>query len=195
MSRHFVHFYDGAFPAAEASDFIAAGLLAGDTCIVMLTQPRRQAVEQHLEARRMFGTPTSPHTGHYLSLDTDEALSRLMVDGRLDKERAAESLGALLNPASHGGRGKVRLVGDPAPTLFTAGNEEDALALEGLVGKLSAVHAALVFCAYSMQDIHRQGNTHSLFKLCAEHSAIELPKQAWIQGFVQAVPKTSESHG
>ncbi len=192
MSRHLVHFYDGGYPAEEASDFIAAGLLAGDTCIVMLTQPHRRAVEECLEAHRMFSTPASPHSGHYLALDTHEALSALMVDGRLDKARAAESLGALLSPASHGGGGHVRLVGDPAPTLFAAGNEDDALELEALVGSLSAAHAALIFCAYSMQDLHGQGSTHLLFKLCAEHSAIKLPEQPWVQGFTQAARRVSE---
>ena len=175
MFRHLVHFYDDAYPAEEACDFIAAGVRAGDTCIVMLTQANRQAVDQGLEARRLFSTPSGPHAGQYLVMDTHEALAGLMVDGQLDKERAAESLGALLSPASHGSSGQVRLVGDPAPTLFAAGNEDDALALEALVGKLCAVHAALVFCAYSKQDLHRHGNPNSLSMLCAAHSEAKLP--------------------
>lgn len=195
MSRHLVHFYDGAYPAEEASDFIVAGLLAGDTCIVMLTEVHRRAVESRLEPHRMFSTPARQHTGHYLVLDTDETLSRLTVNGRLDTTRATESLGALLNPASHGGQGRVRLVGDPAAALFASGNEEDSLALEALVGRLATEQRASVFCAYAMQDIHRCGSTHSLIKLCAEHHAIQLPRQAWIQGFVEAAQRVSEKQG
>ena len=185
MSRHLVHFYDDAYPAEEASDFIAAGLLAGDTCIVMLTPANMQAVEKSMAAHRMFATATNADSPTYLSMCTDDVLSDLMVDGRLDKERAAQALAALLNPASHSGGGPVRLVGDPAPALLAAGNEEDALALEGLVGTLSAAHASMVFCAYCMNDLHSKGNTHSLFKLCAEHSAVEFPKRPWIHGFMQ----------
>lgn len=170
MFRHLVHFYDDAYPAEEACDFIAAGVHAGDTCIVMLTRANRQAIDHVLEARRLFTIPAVPHAGQYVVLDTHEALAGLLIDGRLDKKRAAEALGALLNPASHSSGRQVRLVGDPAPTLFAAGNEEDALALEALVGKLCAVHAALIFCAYSKQDLRRNGNPNSLSMLCAAHT-------------------------
>ena len=170
MFRHLVHFYDGAYPAEEACDFIEAGLRVGDTCIVMLTQANRQGIDQVLEARRLFSTPCGPHAGQYVVMDTHEALAGLMVDGRLDKKRAAEALGTLLNPATHGSSAQVRLVGDPAPTLFASGNEDDALALEALVGKLCAVHCALVFCAYSKQDLHVHGNPNSLSMLCAAYS-------------------------
>jgi hypothetical protein len=195
MPRHLVHFYDDAYPAEEASDFLVAGLLAGDTCIVMLSPLPRQAVEARLSAHRMFSPPASPHSGHLLMLDTVETLSRLMVDGRLDMARATESMGALLSPASHGGRGRVRLVGDPAAVLFAAGNAEDSLALEAMVGELATAHGASIFCAYSMQAIHRHGNTHALLKLCAEHHAVQLPKTPWIQGFVQTAQRASDRQG
>lgn len=172
MFRHLVHFYDGAYPAEEACDFIEAGLLAGDACVVMLTQTNRQAVVQDLEARRLFTTPSALHAGQCVVMDTHEALAGLMVDARLDKERATESLGSLLSPATHGSSGRVRLVGDPAPTLLAAGNEDDALALEALVGKLCAVHAALIFCAYSKQDLRRHG---ILSQLCAAHTEAAFP--------------------
>jgi MEDS: MEthanogen/methylotroph, DcmR Sensory domain len=192
MSRHLVHFYDDAYPAEEASEFIAAGLMAGDTCIVMLIPPHRQAVERCLETRRMFSTPTGPHTGHYLALDTHEALARLTVDGRLDKAGAEESLGALLSPASHGGRGCVRLVGDPAPVLFAAGRQDDALALEELVGSLSDAHGAAIFCAYPMRDLRREGTLNPLFKLCSAHTAVDFPKQPWIHRFLHPAPVVSD---
>lgn len=192
MSRHLVHFYDDAYPAREASDFIVAGLLAGDTCVVMLTAPHRLAVERLLDAQRIFSTPARPHTGAYLAMDTDEALARLTVDDQLDMAKATESLGALLNPASHGGRGKVRLVGDPAAALFAAGKEDDSLALEVLVGGLAAELGASVFCAYCMGDLHRRGGTRALVKLCAEHSDVAFPEQPWIQGFVKSAPVESE---
>ncbi|KNZ31886.1 MAG: hypothetical protein AD742_14630 [Methylibium sp. NZG] len=185
MSRHLVQFYGTAYPAQEASDFIAAGLQAGDTCIVLLVEPSRTAVEQQLERRRTFMTPGSQNSGHYLALDTHEVLARLMVDGRLDMERATESFGALMNPASHGGRGQVRVVGDPAPTLFAAGNEDDALRLEALVDGLSKTHATRVFCAYPMHDVHRHGSAHALHKMSAEHTSVKLPDQPWVEALAK----------
>ena len=177
MFRHLVHFYDEGYPGEEACDFIAAGLRAGDTCVVMLTGTNRRAVDRGLEARRLFNTPSGQHAGQYHVLDTDIALAGLMAEGRLDLDLAAAALNAMLDPASYGGKGKVRLVGDPAPTLFAAGNEDDAMALEALVGKLCALHSASVFCAYSKQDLHRHGKPHTLAMLCAAHDEASSPER------------------
>lgn len=174
MPRQLVRFYDGAYPAEDASAFIAAGLLAGDTGIVMLAQPHRQAVEQCLQACRMLNTPTPACSGHCLVLDTGDAMARLMVNGRLDMGQAAKSFGALLSPSSHGGRGCVRFVGDRAPELFAAGNEEDAAALEALVGRLSAALGELVFSPYP-RDLDGHGTTPSLFRRYAEQRYAEHP--------------------
>ena len=109
-------------------------------------------------------------------LDTDIALAGLMIEGQLDLDLAATTLNAMFDPASYGGKGKVRLVGDPAPTLFATGNEDDALALEALVGRHCALHSASVSCAYSKQDLHRHGKPHTLAMLCAAHDEASSPE-------------------
>ena len=182
MCTHSVHFYADAYPAEEASDFIAAGLLAGDTCIVMLIQPHRQAVEQRLTARGIKSGHQSSHSGSYIAMDTHDALSQLMVDGRLDHDRATEALGSLMSQTS--GSGRVRLAGDPSPVLFAAGNHEDAIALEALVDKLATLHSASVFCAYPIQGFYRDGNTASLVRVSAEHSVLEFPEGLWVHGYL-----------
>lgn len=190
VCSHTVHFYDQAYPAQAASDFIAAGLLAGDACVVMLVGPHRQAVERALNTRGIATDPDGAHPGTYVAIDTDEALSQLVVDGRLDMKRAAESLAALLRARAQGGTGQVRLIGDPAPALFAAGNQEDAIALEGLVDQLANEHGAAVFCAYPTGVFCREGHTRSLFRVSAEHSALAFPEQLWVRGFLPQASAT-----
>ena len=182
MCTHSVHFYDDAYPADAASEFIAEGLRAGEACVVMLVKPHRQAVEARLNARGISTDAVAP--GAYRAIDTDEALAELLVDGRLDPQRATESIGALLNPA--GGSARVRLVGDPAAELYAAGNRHDAMALERLVDGLAEARSASVFCAYPIRVFCREGNTDSLLRFSAQHHRLAFPKQLWAQGYLES---------
>ncbi len=182
MCKHSVRFYDDAYPAHEAGDFIAAGLLAGDTCVVMLRQPHRAAVERRLNELGVRSSPDGDHPARYTAMDTTEVLSQLVVGGRLDLEQCAEKLGQLLSPA--GGGGRVRLVGDPAPVLFDAGYEDDANALEDLVDALALRYDASVFCAYALQGFFRRGSANSLFRTSARHGSVAFPTGLWIDGFL-----------
>lgn len=184
--HHTAHYYADAFPTDAASAFIAAGLRAGEACVLMLVEPHRQAVEQALTARGVGTDPAACAPGSYLALDTGAALSPLLVDGRLDMARAAAALNTLLSPPRAGGGRPVRLVGDPAPTLFAAGNVADAIALEALVDRLAATHGAAVFCAYPVQAFCREGHPQSLYRISAEHSSLEFPDHLWVQGFLPA---------
>lgn len=179
---HSVHFYDHGYPAQAAADFIATGLHAGDTCVVMLVAPARCSVEQALNARGIATGADSANAGRYAAIDTDAALEPLLIDGRLDLQRAQVSLAALLRAPLQDGAGparRVRLVGNPAPALFAAGRQDDAIALEALVDHLAEVHGAAVFCAYPVQQMCRDGHTQSLLRISAEHSALVFPDRLW----------------
>ena len=193
MCTHSVHFYDDAYPADAAGDFIADGLRAGDVCIVMLVKPHRQAVEQRLHVLGISTAADSADSGSYCAIDTDEALAGLLVDGRLDPQRATESMHALLSP--DGASGCVRLVGDPAAVLLDAGNERDAMALERLVDGLARVHRASVFCAYPIQVFCREGNPNALLRFSAEHSALSFPKPLWAYGYLASSPRRAAATG
>ena len=186
--HHTVHYYADTFPAATASEFIAAGLRAGEVCVVVLVEPHRRAVEQALRARGVCTEPGACTPGSYLALDTTATLSRLLVESRLDMARAADALTALLSPPAEGGGGRVRLLGDLAPVLFAASNAADAIALEALVDRLAATHGAAVFCAYPVQAFCREGHTQSLYRISAEHASLEFPERLWVQGFLAAEP-------
>ena len=186
MCTHSVHFYDDVYPAEAASDFVAAGVRAGDTCVVMLTQPARAEVERCLKARGISASLDSAQGQPWITMDTHDALSELVIDGRLDRGRTAEVLGQLLGQGS-GGR-RVRLVADLAPVLFASGYEEDAMALEALVDELALVHSASVFCAYAMHGLFRLGTANALVRVSAEHSAVAFPDRLWIRALLAPEP-------
>jgi MEDS: MEthanogen/methylotroph, DcmR Sensory domain len=186
MCTHAVHFYDTAYPARAASDFIAAGLSAGDTCVLMLTQPARSAVERCLKERGIATGPDSTGSKVCRGIDTYQVLSELVADGRLDLQRSAEVLGSLLSDAGSGRR--VRLVGDPAAVLFASGNERGATALEELVDELRLLHHASVFCAYPLQRFFNPGNTLALLRTSAHHASVAFPEGLWIRPYLEPAP-------
>lgn len=183
---HAVHFCDHDYPADAASDFIAAGLRAGEGCILLLTLPHRHAVEQRLRALGLDPqqAPNGPR-GSYQSIDTHEALAAMQVDGQLDLARAREMLATLFDAAANGGMRGARAVGDRAPTLLASGQADDAVALESLVDRLAAAYGAKVHCAYPIADLCRFGQMQTLFDICAEHRALAFPSaQLWARGFM-----------
>ena len=181
---HAVHFYDQAYPADAASDLIAAGLRAGDACVLLLTAPHRHAVEQRLRAQGLHTGAGQGSCGSYRAIDTHEALAAMQLGGRLDLSKAHELLSAVLAPAADGSVQRARVVGDAAPTLLAAGRADDAIALEAIVDRIAIAHSAEVFCAYPIADFCRQGHTRSLFEVCAEHSTLAFPERLWAQGFM-----------
>ena len=191
---HTAHFYGGDYPACLVADFIAAGLRAGDACSVILTPPNRLAVERQLRARG-FGvgvgvgvgvgtgnTSIGSCRGTCQVVDTHLALATLVVGGCLDLVLARSMLTDMFSRTAAGtSSGGKRLAGDLAPTLFAAGQADDALAIERLVDTLAAAHRAAVFCAYPIKDVCQGASTRSLFRVCAEHASLEFPERLWVQ--------------
>jgi hypothetical protein len=176
MCEHAVLFYDNAYPAEIVSEFLINGLAAGDSCVVLLTASHRRAVEQCLRARQVRIEDTD-----VVTVDTDEVLSRLLVDGRLDMQLASELLTPLMRPASASARCRVRAVGDLAPVLCAAGNTDDAVAFENLVHRLTRENEASVICAYSISAHSGSSGLEALLRLSAEHATVEFPERMWIQ--------------
>jgi hypothetical protein len=188
MCDHAVLFYDNTYPAEMVSDFLIDGLTAGDRLLVLLTASHRSAVEQCLRARQVRLEDTD-----CVTVDTNEVLSHLLIDGRLDMQLASEVLTPLMRPASTNGRRRVRAVGDLAPELCAAGHTDDAVAFENLVHRLTRENGAAVICAYSISTHRDSGGVDALLRLSAEHATIEFPERMWIQRLLSA-PASADGH-
>ena len=184
MCQHAVHFYDDLYPADRVSRFFAEGLEAGDSCLALLTLPHRRAVETCLKAR---GVDTENVA--YVAVDTDEVLSQLLVDGRLDMRRASTLLTPLMTPAVRRGVRRVRAAGDLAPTLCGLGHTDAAVAFEGLVHRVTGEHGASVICAYPIEAVGGRWDTGAMLRLSAEHASVEFPERLWAQRLAPSAPQ------
>ncbi len=187
MCQHTVRFYDEAYPADSVSEFLAAGLEAGDRCLTLLTAPHRHAVEQCLRARGV-----AIERSAYVAVDSDEAWAQMQVNGRLDARRAHAMLEQLMVRPQGGGSGRVRAVGDLAPTLHAAGKIDDAVAFERLVHLAMERHGASTICAYPIHSQRREGRMQTLLRLSAEHTVVEFPQHLWAHHWVTSASSVAQ---
>ena len=182
--RHSAHFYLGGYPAERVGDFIAAGLHAGEACVLLLTELHRRAVEKRLRALGLPADARRAQGGSYRTIDTHEALGQVFTEGRLDLPLAKALLTDVLRPPASTRTPRTCAVGDLAPTLLANGHAGAALAFESAVDRLAVVHGAKVFCAYPLAHFWREGRPRSLIGVCAEHAALEFPDRPWAHGFL-----------
>jgi MEDS: MEthanogen/methylotroph, DcmR Sensory domain len=171
MCRHEIRFYDTDYPAEDIGAWFAEGLAAGDTCLALLTSEHQRAVEEGLRKRGVeIGAAA------YVTVDSAQLISLSSVDGRLDIDAAAGFLTPLMQ-APVRGSGRLRAVGDMAPTLHRMGRTDDAVAFENLVHQVATQHGATVVCAY---PIRTAGTIDAMLRLSATHDAIRFPQSPWI---------------
>ncbi|HEX5464329.1 MAG TPA: MEDS domain-containing protein [Burkholderiales bacterium] len=189
MNEHFVRFYENeASLAAQASNFIGAGLESGDACIVVATQPHRDAIARQL---RMHGGTVD--AADCLMLDAAETLSSLTIDNWPQETAVADLFKKLVDDASQGGSRHVRIFGEMVAVLVEAGNEDAAILLEELWNRLSEPYPISLLCAYPIQTII-SGHCRSLIRICAEHTGVALPDSLWTSAYLGAAPLQA-AHG
>ena len=179
MCGHVARFYADAYPAEAVSEFFASGLEVGDSCLALLKAPHRLAVEQCMRARGIALERVA-----YVAVDSDEAWSKVQVDGRLDVSRAHELLAQFMIPPADGRNGRVRAVGDLAPTLCAIGKTEDALAFESIVHRLTQEHGGSTICAYPIKSHLADDGMRAFLRLSAQHAVVEFPQQLWVHHLV-----------
>ncbi|MGH8600831.1 MAG: MEDS domain-containing protein [Burkholderiales bacterium] len=183
MNEHFVRFYENeASLAAQVSSFIGAGLEHDDACIVIATQPHRDAIERQL---RMHGWTAD--AADCLMLDAAETLSLLTVDNWPQEAAVTDLFKKLVGDASQGGSRHVRIFGEMVAILVEASNEDAAIRLEDLWNRLSEPYSISLLCAYPIQTVI-SGHCRSLIRICAEHTGVALPDSLWTSAYLGTAP-------
>jgi hypothetical protein len=101
-SEHVVQFYEtDAFLLQALSDYIGAGLSAGEACIVVATPAHRQELEQRLQAAGL-DVAGARETGQFIALDAAEMLATFLVDGSPDPGCFSAVMGRVVAQASAG---------------------------------------------------------------------------------------------
>ncbi|HEV7859906.1 MAG TPA: ATP-binding protein [Pyrinomonadaceae bacterium] len=170
-SEHFVQFYEtDSFLLNSLSDFMSAGLRAGDACIVVATQAHRESLEERLQANGL-DVVAARESGQYVSLDAGETLSKFMMKGLPNPARFSEVIGGLIARAAEG-RQHVRIFGEMVALLWAEGNNSGALQLEELWNELHKTRSFLLFCAYPLSHFDETTPGVCIGDVCTAHSSI-----------------------
>ncbi len=176
-SEHFVQFCEtDAFLMNSVSEFIGAGLRAGDACIVIATKPHRESLEERLQGDGLE-VAAALKRGQYVSIDAAATLSKFMVDGWPEPERFAEVVGSMIARAEKGWR-HVRIFGELVAFLWADGNPAAVIRLEELWNDLGKTHSFSLFCAYPMHGFGGEVYKEEFSEICRQHSRV-IPAESY----------------
>ncbi len=172
---HIVQFSENDAALIDAvSAFIGAGLGAGESCIVVATQPHRKSLEQRLRADGL-DLAVAAAAGSYLPLDAAATLARFLVEGQPEPVRFREVIGLLIAEAARGDR-RVRVFGEMVALLWAKGDRTAAIRLEDLWNELGQTQAFSLFCAYPMRDVAGSAHEAQFIRIRDQHSEVLLPE-------------------
>ncbi len=170
--RHAVQF--GSEPRAfpdDLSGMLAAAIRRGDLVAIIATEATRHAVTQRLLASGC-DLAAAADRGIYRSLDATEAVSQIMVGGRLDTGRVAAFVDDYERSRLAVSASNVTVVGEMAALLCRDGHAEAALQLERTWDGLTRSLPFLTVCFYAL-EYFSEGSFPELFPgICAPHSAV-----------------------
>jgi anti-sigma regulatory factor (Ser/Thr protein kinase) len=170
-----VSFYDvDADLVPEVADFVASGLAADETVVVVGTPAHRSAVDAELAADGVDLAGASA-VGRDVTLDAATTLSSFQVDGLVDDAAFASVIGGVLAQAAHGGR-PVRVFGEMVALLWAAGAPAEAMRLEELWNALAATHDFSLLCMYPVGSFFDDADLGSAAHVCRQHSDVVAPR-------------------
>ena len=142
------------------------------TCIIA----GRRICDGLADRLRAQGWPVGGSPGHrrYLALDANDAIARVMRNGRPDRGRLAEIVGELetyRRAESEGTGSRLTVCGNISGMLIAGGNTPAALALEHEWNALTNGRPFLTVCGYSSSCFH--DDRPGLWRdTCTEHRAV-----------------------
>lgn len=169
-SEHVVQFYESdLFLMNSLAAFVAAGLRAGDACIVAATRSHLDELDNRLHSYGL-DVLAAKSTGQYVCLDAAETLSKFMVDGSPEPSRFREAVWGAIERAAQG-RPRVRVFGELVGILWAEGNHAAAIQLEELWKQLHEAHAFCLYCAYPLSEFAGEELGGPLDEARASHSS------------------------
>lgn len=173
--RHEVGFYsDDRFFLDDVTLFIASALKAGDSAIVVATEPHRNDLLSRLHGCGLE-MDKAIEEGRYLALDAAEGISQFMINGVLDGDRFLALFESLIQAAAKAAtseRRRVAVSGECVNLLWAQGNAEAAIQIEKLGNQLTQKYDLDILCGYSPACVESGMDHHIYQQICAEHSAV-----------------------
>lgn len=176
--EHFVQFCEtDEFLISSVGKFISAGLMQGDTCIVLATQAHRDGFDAYLKAEGL-DVSKAREWGKYIALDAASTLSQIMVDGAIDQVSFYKVIGEIIQQAVKSGHA-VRVFGELVALLWAEGNRAEAIHLEDLWNELAGHYSFSLFCAYPMEGFDGEALGTEFAEICKQHARV-IPGESYI---------------
>jgi hypothetical protein len=168
--HHAVKFYgtdDSLF--TTVAGFLAEGLIARQSAIIIATVSHRAAIVEHL-CGRLIDCAAAIRRGDLLLLDAEDTLGLFMVNGMPDKELFEQSVGKIVQQTLTGRPGIMRAYGEMVDVLWKQGQTDAAIALEILWNRLAHKHNFALLCGYAMGSFYKQSKHFDA--VCSQHSHV-----------------------
>ena len=160
--RHVVQFYErDEFLCGRVADFIAAGVMANESAVVVATADHRKTIATELCARGIDAAAVT-------FADAHATLASFTIDGRIDERLFRAAVGPLVGGADR----RVRVYGEIVDVLCQAGRPDAALQLEGWWNALGAEVPMSLLCGYALDDFQHAVDAHAFDGVCDQHSAV-----------------------
>lgn len=174
-SSHIVQFYsDDEFLIEDISQLIGTALLAGDAAVLIATDLHREQIERSLRKRGLDTLPAA-NEDRYVTLDAEETLAALCIDGMVDRGRFIDLIGTTIERAVVRARSnppRVVVFGEMVALLMAKGDSESTIGLEHLWNELARTHCFSLRCAYPISGFSGNAGADEFLRVCAEHSGI-----------------------
>jgi hypothetical protein len=149
--------------------FAGAGLIAGDSVIIIATAEHLRALKDRLSSHR-FNLDFLESVGRFIGMDTTDTLNRFMVNGMPDRALFNECLTRVIKHAKTAS-GRFRAFGETVAVLWQQGAREAAIRLEDLWNSLHSQDKFTLFCAYPKAGF-TSDSTAGIRKVCCSHSKV-----------------------
>jgi PAS domain S-box-containing protein len=161
--------------------FIGGAIAVGDAGLVIATKPHHEGLVARLKARGL-DTARAISQGRYISVDAEELLPRIMVDGQADEACFTEIVGDLLTRARNATDCKdsrIAVFGELVALLWADGKPQEALRVEQLWNDLARNHCFSLLCAYPITRFDDDRHIEPFLKMCAQHSGV-VPSESYL---------------
>ena len=168
--EHLVQFYEreGAF-LDSLGDFVASGLLHGESVIVIATASHLGALDTRLRARG-FDVDRAIIQDRYIPLDAAGTMAQFMVNGWPDEQRFRALVSGLLARARRNAT-QVRAFGEMVAIMWARGEHVATVHLERLWHGLCHEHGFSLLCGYPKSGFASDAHA-AITEICAAHTEV-----------------------
>jgi len=167
---HIVQLYtDDGFLTRAVSQFIGAGLLAGEAAVIVATPSHIRALDAQLGLQVEVAAVRA--RDQLVVFDAETCLAGLLVDGRLDRDQFLGFVNETLDRAEIAGNGRVRVFGEMV-NLLCGRDPQAAAELEALWSGVLTTRSVCLLCAYRLDNFDRQVHRGLLHQISRSHSHV-----------------------